>query len=235
MSPEKNAISMYSGGLRLPIMINGDGSCGKIQDMSSFGDQVLFGMDTKVGCTINVNNADLETMCNAKAVPEYFNVSSDIQVGIYGNSNPTNADPKRSWLPLEVETAPTSSSYSSNERVCTNLITGVEYEFLVARVGSFSKPQMKIVSARAVFKTSSVYFNHALATKSIVLTSSATFVMLEDKALEEYVPPAPPFLPVLPYDVFYPFTASSAVRSDARASSLFVLVTLCVGYLFAYE
>lgn len=234
VSPEKNAIAMYSGGLRLPIMINADGSCGQIQAMTSFGDQVLFGMDTKVGCTITVDKAGLETLCNAKAVPSYFNVSSDVLVGVYGNSNPTNVDPKRSWLPLSVETAPTSSSFSSNERVCTNLITGVEYEFLVAKVGSFSKPQLKIVSARAVYKTSTVYMNHASTTKAIVLTSSATFVPLADKALEEYVPPAPPFLPVLPYDVFYPFTASAAVRSGPAAISLFALVTLCMA-LFAFE
>jgi tectonic-1/3 len=231
VSGEKNAISVFSGGLRFPLRAAGNGACKSLSE--GYGDQVLFGMDTKIGCTVSMTPAALKTMCNAKSVPSYFNLTKGQYIGMYGNSNPLNLDPERTWLPMTVGVAPTSSSYAANEEVCTNLITGVEYEFLVANVGSFSKPQTKIISARVVYKTSTIYVLHHLAQQNIVLTSSATFVTLKDKQLEEYVPPAPPFLPVLPYDVFYPFTASAAARQGPWSSIVSVMASLLCGFVLS--
>merc|ERR1712065_103915 len=114
------------------------------------------------------------------------------------------------WIPITVETAPVSSKYTEPERVCSNLITGVEYEFLVAKVGSYKAPQNKIVAVRVAYKTSTFYLDHSGDSKNVYFTSSATFVTLEEGVGVPYVPDAPPLLPVLPYDVFYPFTQTRA-------------------------
>ncbi len=212
-SVDKYAIEQYSGGLRFPLVINGDGTCKEsISDKAKeFGDQVLYGIDAKVGCSTSYTPSQLQTLCDKKSVPDQFNMSySTLRVGIFGNANPYRIDQKSSWVPITVATAPTSSKYTDPERVCKDLITGVEYEFLVAKVGSYGAPQEKIVAARVVYKTSTIYLDQSGSNQNVYYTSSATFVTLEEGVGVPYVPDAPPLLPVLPYDVFYPFTQTRA-------------------------
>ena len=151
------------------IEINGDGTCKEsISDKAKeFGDQVLYGIDAKVGCSTSYTPSQLQTLCDKKSVPDQFNMSySTLRVGIFGNANPYRIDQKSSWVPITVATAPTSSKYTDPERVCKDLITGVEYEFLVAKVGSYSAPQDKIVAARVVYKTSTIYLDQSEAIRT---------------------------------------------------------------------
>lgn len=235
-SVDKFAIAQYSGGLRFPLVINGDGTCKtSFSDTTiDFGEQILYGVDAKVGCSVSLDRGALETLCDESGVPSYFNVSFDtLRVGVYGNANPYKVDTKSSWLPFTPETVPSRIKFDGAYRVCPSLITGVEYEFLVAKVGNYKAPQEKIVAARIVYKTSTVSLDHAVNSKTnIYFTSSATFVMLEEGDGVPYVPAAPPLLPVLPYDVFYPFTQNraSSANSIYGSSRTALIVSILISF-----
>jgi len=239
-SVDKFAIAQYSGGLRFPLVINGDGTCKtSISDKTTeFGDQVLYGVDGRVGCSVSYTPAEIKTLCDKKAVPTHFNMTFDnVRIGAFGNANPYKIDTKSSWVPISTETPPVSSKYTDPERVCSDLITGVEYEFLVAKVGSYEAPQNKIVAARIVYKTSTIYLDHSGNNENIYFSSSATFVTLEEGVGIPYVPEAPPLLPVLPYDVFYPFTqtrASSGHSIYSSSSRIAMVVSLVVSFFCLY-
>ena len=49
--------------------------------------------------------------------------------------------------------------------------------------------------------------------------------------VEQYVPPGPPLLPRLPWDVFYPFVVSAAV---GRVESVIVFEIVCVAFVFLF-
>ena len=80
---------------------------------------------------------------------------------------------------------------------------------------------MQIADKKAIFYKTNIYF-----------TSSATFVMLEEGDGVPYVPSAPPLLPVLPYDVFYPFTTTraSSANSIYGSSRTALIVSILISF-----
>merc|ERR1711907_63279 len=172
----------------------------------------------------------------------FLNISSleGVRIGVYGNANYTNTATSE-WLELKVSPPSGAGRFSTDQLQCGGggVVTSMDFEFLVANSGAYLNPQPKIIAARVVFGTEDVQFvassnDATAATMDLVLTSSVTFVELVDEALEEYVPPAPPLLPEIPYDIFYPFLLSAGVSSVASGLSYTVLAlaaaaTLCLG------
>merc|ERR1711916_75805 len=162
-----------------------------------------------------------------------------VRIGVYGNANYTNTATSE-WLELKVSPPSGAGRFSTDQLQCGGggLVTSMDFEFLVANAGAHLNPQPKIIAARVVFGTEDVQFvassnDKTGATMDLVLTSSVTFVDLADEALEEYVPPAPPLLPEIPYDIFYPFLLSAGFSSIASSVSNAVLclaaaAALCV-------
>lgn len=66
------------------------------------------------------------------------------KIGIYGNSDPSDA---KQWLDLEASRPTTSRSWNDAAGTCNGLITGINYQFLVAYTGERKNPQNKIISA----------------------------------------------------------------------------------------
>ena len=108
-------------------------------------------------------------------------------------------------------------------------------EILYANAGAYLNPQPKIVAARVSFGREDINFisNGSPATESmnLVLSTSVTFVHLGDEALEEYVPPAPPLLPEIPYDIFYPFLLSDGTRHSSPLFFVSLMMLLCASLL----
>merc|ERR1712022_71725 len=99
--------------------------------------------------------------------------------------------------------------------VCSDLPSSLHWRFVTADVGQYGDPQRKIVAAGVEReKNDIVWRTENGRTQGILMTSVVTFVHLEDGALDEYVPPAPPIMFKVPYDVFYPFEIYSGAPSQ---------------------
>merc|ERR1712195_113839 len=121
---------------------------------------------------------------------------------------------------------------------CNTLVTSMNVEFLYANAGAYLNPQPKIVAARVSFGREDFKFinnnnptDTATKKTNVILTTSVTFVHLANEALEEYVPPAPPLLPEIPYDIFYPFLLSEGQRNSFVSSWIFIVVTVVCAFL----
>ena len=224
---KKKIIDAYADGLRMPLVADENGRCvASSPTTQRHGRLINFGHDALSGCTISVTRAQLKALCTSvpsdlaestlATVPGYFNLTTGIRVGAFGNANPFNDD-EAEWPVMSVDTPSTQGDYDDKTGKCTGMVTSADFEFLTHDVGSFASPQAKIGVARVMYRTKTINF-HAVTgldseTNDIVLTSTATFVKLKPSGLEEYIPPAPPFFPSIPHDVFYPFEFSPASRT----------------------
>ena len=248
----KEAIDQTIDGLRIPFFANDRGEC--LPDLSNqldvdshAGELVLFRQEFMKSCSLQVTLAELETMCikdpasvtktDVSTYGIYLN-STGIQrrIGVYGNANYTNTD-LTEWLEMKVNKPVGQGTFQKNVMECKTLITSMNVEFLYANAGAYLNPQPKIVAARVSFGREDVRFiSNGNPTASgekmnLVLSTSVTFVHLGDEALEEYVPPAPPLLPEIPYDIFYPFLLSEGQRNSFVSSWTFIVVTVVCAFL----
>lgn len=140
-----SVIRAQQPGLGLPaVTLTGD--CG--DDMTDL--VVRFGVDVRAGCSLTLTRSELEAMCAGGGsymvgdIPSFFNVTTT-HVGIFGNADPLDVT---QWLPID--TSLTSATYLWDDKTgtCSNLITSVNYRFLVAEVGKANNPQKKIIAAQ---------------------------------------------------------------------------------------
>lgn len=254
---QKSAIEQTRDGLRMPFFVDPSGDCvlateafGKVGGGDDpEGEPILFGHDVLRSCVVrDLTRADLKAMCEADPTTilagttstygTYMNTTSlaGARIGVYGNANYTNTATSE-WLELKVSAPSGAGRFSADQLICGGggLVTSMDFEFLVAKSGAYLNPQSKIIAARVVFGTEDVQFvassKDASATMDLVLTSSVTFVHLGDEALEEYVPPAPPLLPEIPYDIFYPFLLSAGVSTVASDVSFVALAVAAAATL----
>ncbi len=242
----KSAIAQVKDGLRVPFFADRAGACLKgtaaALDDQPAGQQVLFGHDLLVTCLLRgVTRADLKSMCEKDpdtvvasagardtTYGAYLNATAmPPRIGVFGNANYTNTDTSE-WLEFQVNAPSGAGTFDTSTLICGGggLVTSIDLEFLVAKSGAYLNPQSKIVAARASFGREDVQFVAETSdaggtdTMDLVLATTVTFVNLGDEALEEYVPPAPPLLPEIPYDIFYPFLLSAAPAPAAVAPAV---------------
>ena len=197
---------------------------------------VNFGEDLMTGCALEVSYSNFTELCAqtgplvqevtpGRKVPKYLWMNSSFNyLGTFGNADPL--DPSQ-WMEMSIEEQPNEPSLDDAARVCSSLTTSLHYQFLVAYVGSTNNPQAKVVGARAFYGTEAVVFSSEEDTQSIMLTTTVSFVTLAQEDYETYVPPAPPVLWAVPYDVFYPFDVSAG--SSRFTPSRLVLVYAIAG------
>eukprot|EP00743_Colponemidia_sp_Colp-15_P003842 GILK01004147.1.p1 GENE.GILK01004147.1~~GILK01004147.1.p1 ORF type:complete len:641 (+),score=49.60 GILK01004147.1:38-1924(+) len=222
-----SAISEKKSGLAV-VGVGNDGSC-----LASYQNDILnwqkspvvtFGQNFVAGCVYSADLTTLQSSCSTSftSTPILDTSSSSTSafthVGAFGNADPHKIN---DWIALSV-TAPSSPTWNSATGTCSGFITGLHYQFLVADYGKVNNPQHRIVVAKAVYSTSDIVFRQlsSTSTQAIALTVTATFVTLPDPSVTEYVLTAPPVLPTLPGDIFYPFTILSA---SSNVQPLFVL------------
>jgi hypothetical protein len=181
---------------------------------------VAFGEDLVTGCALELSYANFSDLCTQAGplvqevaasglkVPKYLWMNSSFRyVGIFGNADPLDAS---QWMEMTIEGHAKEPSLDDAARVCSYLTTSLHYQFLIAYVGSTSNRQAKVVGARAYYGTEAVAFSSEAGTQALMLTTTVSFVTLAQSDYETFVPPAPPVLWSVPYDVFYPFYVSAS-------------------------
>ncbi|UPQ99778.1 tectonic protein [Chloropicon primus] len=126
-------------------------------------------------------------------------------VGIWGDSSPSNT---ADWIEFEVESIDDGMSWNEQESTCSKVVSGIQYEFLTANVGSQQNPQQKVTYARVKFTYDDWTFSNPsldACPQPFNVYSSASFVEMDQEVDENVKPPAPPVFPKLPEDAFYPF------------------------------
>ena len=126
-------------------------------------------------------------------------------VGIWGDSAMGNV---AEWLELEVPQADDKMSWNEATATCSNVITGVRYEFLTTKIGAQTDPQESIAYARARFTSGDWTFRQPLrgsCVQKFHLQSHVEFAAMDQSAVENVSPPTPPLFSNAPDDFFYPF------------------------------
>jgi hypothetical protein len=220
-----------------------DGTCAAYSAAAAAGTDaaapvaITYGDDLAFACSLSLTPAQLQTLCagSPAAVLPYFglgrsgvpgstNVTAFTHVGILGNADPFKT---WQWLALDVNAPTAAATFDAVAQRCDNLVTEVDIEFLTAKVGEVHNPQSKIIAARVRYVTGSWGFTRedvrntapAVAQPFRLLTT-VTWTAFNPQTAADYVPPAPPVIPPLPSDLFYPFvTATGAADSALTVSS----------------
>ncbi len=213
---------------------------------------VQFGYDTQSGCTVSITREELKAMCcqgsstgctssvssdyvgTVDGTPYIFNgplSETDAVVGYYGNADPLDSD---QWFSFEVGAWTDTRVWVEDTGTCQNMPSSLVYNFLVAKTGEKANPQNKIVAAASSIETSNWVWrlpHDSTLTQTFQFTITTTFVYTDKNQLTGYLPPAPPVLFEVPYDVFYPFLSSSASSRSALNAVLAVssiIVTMLI-------
>ena len=195
---------------------------------------VTFGDSTTFGCTLTLTEAQLETYCTDKTQLANFGFTPTY-VGAFGNADPLQT---AEWVEVEKSVpAALSTVWQASSRSCSGIAVGLNVEFLTGEVGEVGNPQSKIIAARAQYATDTWTFKSRSSTQKFTIQSTVSFVPKAATDTKEYVPPAPPVLPELPNDLFYPFTLSPASGAGNRLGGVVagahVLVAVAVACVLA--
>lgn len=200
---------------------------------------VLFGQDLSLTCAVQYDRAQLAALCGTGAAaastmqaflglyPVNASATSSsaavTHVGTLGNSDPWKA---WQWTRIGSTAATPTAAWDGTRGVCSGLLAGMDVEFLYTRVGEASNPQRKILAVRVSYPTDS----WAFAREDVRTTTDAggntgkqtffvktTVTWSEWKPIRavDYIPPAPPLIPPMPNDLWYPFETASGAEEGA--------------------
>lgn len=230
-------VSEMTGGLQIP----GLGDC--LGKSSALIPQTIgFGEDSQTSCSLTLTAAQFEALCtSSEALLPVLKVNFT-HVAIFGNSDPFLSSSE--WLVLDYDPLVKSSTRFSDatdpgsiEILCSDVITAVHFEFLIAGVGSARSPQHKIVAARAFHSKETWRFwksgsSSSKQKQSFLLQTTVSFVFVKPTELEQLIPPAPPIWFSIPNDVFYPFILNDAPSVAARPPWEIVALLWLVSVLY---
>ena len=193
---------------------------------------VRFGEDLATSCALQLTAAQLQALCSGagpQAATAAFVGLGSVQlaagaapathVGILGNADPYKA---WQWLPFAAGAgaAPVASWDTTGVFPrCSSIVTGVDIELLVAPVGSANNPQNKVVAARVSYPTSAWTFSREDGgAQRFLLTSTVTYTYFDKPASTSWLP-APPIIPAMPDDLWYPFSSNAGGASQIYVPS----------------
>jgi len=131
---------------------------------------VQFGYDLTTGCVLKLTRPELESLCctgrsscagmiasseyvsNSTGVPVFLSGQFSGYVAKYGNADPFDIN---QWIPLKIQSATSTKVWSAASGGCSNVISGINYNFLVTATGERNSPQNMIQAASVSFVTSS--------------------------------------------------------------------------------
>ena len=225
----------------------GSGTCTTSSTTSGL-QSVGFGYDLVTGCQMQLTRDTLRDLCcstsssctaaNPSAYADnhgpYFLAlpSTDNYVGVYGNADPLDAN---QWIKLSKRISTLNPTWNNITGVCSNMLTGLHYKFLVASTGEKSYPQSKIVAAEVEQLVSdlrsNIPYRDTKSTQSFPLEIIVSFIHKDASAITGYTPAAPPVLFKVPRDVFYPFFMSPASQKASTSLISIVAPLLCIAAL----
>lgn len=208
---------------------------------------VNFGEDLSISCSMNLNVNELANLCATPAnVPKYFGLGSMntsysgtlntiSHIGIYGNSDPWKV---WQWLKLDAPTPSTSAVWDATKQTCTGIVTGIDIEFLYAAVGSAENPQYKIISSRIMYPTETWTFSREdirthtpVAKQTFLFRTTVTYTEYKAAADPLLIAPAPPVIPKIPSDLWYPFDTADASATAYLTTSNAVPITVAYPFV----
>jgi len=194
--------------------------------------QVLFNEDIRLGCQLSLTRSQLASFCAAGSLHPFLRYPDSLRLGIWGNSDPSNYldwvpnNPNQQQLADSPGNPSTSQAWDPRGN-CSNVVNSLNFEILTADEGSLRNPQQKIIGARVVYGQSMWMAQEFDDSKPNLYTITATvsFLKIANGGAVEVMPPVPSVLPVLPNDIFYPFTgaASSCRPGRWQAMSIFLV------------
>lgn len=195
------------------------------------------------GCTLQLTAAQFAALCSGSpsSLIPYTGLGSVDPTGTgllaaFGSRLlPTHigtiggADPLKSWhwLPLSAPaTAPPAAAYDATTGTCTGVVTGIDVALLTAPTGQVGHPQERIVAARWSYATDTWKWGRetgggaagSTASQPFTLRSTVTWVSMA-ASIQDFTPPAPPVVPPLPADLFYPFVSSTSAQENGLTTS----------------
>uniref|UniRef100_A0A7S1N486 Tectonic-1-3 N-terminal domain-containing protein n=1 Tax=Eutreptiella gymnastica TaxID=73025 RepID=A0A7S1N486_9EUGL len=192
---------------------------------------VRFGFDVpESGCAMALTAAEFQSMCSCSVSPSPLDpvpalllqppgsAPPPTHVASFGDANTSNPE---DWVPIHQHAPPACTLHplGGDSWECRGAPMGLEYTFFVSRFGSIVNPQDRISGVYRTYLPRTVQWRPTLAdSKGRVrawLHWRAAFVRSQGpEEVTQGVVQAPPLLPVLPDDVFYPFTLAGKAAAD---------------------
>lgn len=200
---------------------------------------VLFGQDLSISCALQLDRDALAALCGTGAAAagtmqallglSPVNASSTspsaavTHIGTLGNSDPWKA---WQWTRVGVTAATPTAAWDGTRGVCSGLLAGMDVEFLYTRVGEASNPQRKILAVRVSYPTDTWTFaredvrtardaSGATGRQTFLVKTTVTWSEWKPIRAVDYIPPAPPLIPPMPNDLWYPFETASGAEDGA--------------------
>eukprot|EP00873_Tetraselmis_striata_P000555 jgi/Tetstr1/420819/TSEL_011895.t1 len=236
----RTAVRRLVDGLPLSVGSPQDGTCGV-----EHYQPITFGANRVSSCAVPLTSAQLESFCRGQrtaGVPDtnpgiplqlmggLLDPDQPTMVGRWGNSDANNVN---EWIEVVQDANATAMRWNDATKTCTNVLSGLQFEFLTNFVGASYNPQSQVAFARVQFLRSDWTFRNQLepeAPQDFFVTSRVQFVAQEQPAAEAVRGNNPFILPRFPADVFYPFT-NSAPRAPVPLAALLLLLPLAAAVL----
>ncbi|GMH34471.1 hypothetical protein BSKO_02305 [Bryopsis sp. KO-2023] len=239
-SGQKKAISMFSNGLPM-LGSNSNGECSSMAIQS-----VQFGMDSISRCTVGMNLEELKRFCSGTTtgtdpfqswppIPVQLldglflgDGSSPLYVGKFGDANPNDYN---QWIEVNVNAAQNAMQWDDSQQICSRVPSGFTINFLTASVGAQNNPQKMISYVGVEYNYASWQIQTASTSnnnrKDFPLQFIARFVPMEQTGPDGVKPEAPPLLPRLSTEIFYPFISLSHASINQAMSTVALLLFSC--------
>ncbi|XP_032237913.2 tectonic-1 [Nematostella vectensis] len=172
---------------------------------------VVFGMDTRTGCTISVTLSTSSAACQIIQDTALSALLGSVptHVAMFGNSDVNKVG---DWVKI-LNTKP-SQTPDGGGGTCRNMITSVHIEVIYANFGFLANPQAKVVGVlfqygepreiRYQCTGPFCQYGNSAVNQSFEVVSSVSFIDVS-KLPDARVKPTPTFEAKAPSDFFYPF------------------------------
>eukprot|EP01059_Diplonema_ambulator_P031952 TRINITY_DN603_c0_g3_i1.p1 TRINITY_DN603_c0_g3~~TRINITY_DN603_c0_g3_i1.p1 ORF type:complete len:572 (+),score=179.92 TRINITY_DN603_c0_g3_i1:40-1716(+) len=165
------------------------------------------------GCSVELDLQEFGELCQAGVKDPEVLINTKVQgwpnpvrVATYGNSEPYATTPG-DWTQIEADSlVPNDASKLATNRQCKFMV-GYDYTFVLRRMGRVYNPQDFIggVLKTPVYSTWTFSKRSPGAKQRFNLRWRASFIRKSDDNVKSDAIEAPPLLPVVSDDIFYPF------------------------------
>ena len=245
MPPAGNPLLPASSNVMVGLAIRGpasDGSCAAQSSPAALAAGavdpsqpvfVRFGEDSSVGCALSLTPAALAAFCASPAAVASAAASTGLARVLLTSVTPPilvtpthigqlgSSDPAKAWQWLSISAAEPSTDSAAWDPValsCANVPATASLELLWAQTGQAQNPQPRILAARLVWTTTTWTASRGDGgAQQYALQTTVTWTQMNSKSTD-FIPPAPPIIPPMPADLFYPFSSGSSGSSGSVVS-----------------
>eukprot|EP00658_Telonema_sp_P-2_P047289 TRINITY_DN3596_c0_g1_i3.p1 TRINITY_DN3596_c0_g1~~TRINITY_DN3596_c0_g1_i3.p1 ORF type:complete len:714 (+),score=163.82 TRINITY_DN3596_c0_g1_i3:188-2329(+) len=201
---------------------------------------ILYDTPVKTQCTITVANAAaLQTYCESIAAGSLpaFLAYNFTHIGLMGVAEPRYTN---NWTALTAASSLPTAAWLSSVSTCSSLVTGVEFDFVIADLGEQVSPQGAVLAAQVSYVTGSWTYSslEALNGEQTFTHSVAVRYHKYNNGIYDRVGKLRPAKTTFPDDImhpFYPFSGSQRSQISGLkvmvVSGVVALLTMAGGML----